>query len=208
MLMCRRTCSPASSRCRRWPKWRYRRRRCCGSRRGTIITTFPQAVQEAITDVLAMDRDATTARGRADRRVWSNWPPVTWHRTAAPLWRDRRDRRPVRGHAYCCNSEAVPGPEAFSARMLFSGWPYPVVTCPLCRTEKIWLVSMRLRRGARETELDAAGVHVRADAPSELWLELTLRCPAHESVLLITPDADGKLTATVESCIAGRPGPP
>jgi hypothetical protein len=73
------------------------------------------------------------------------------------------------------------------------------VECPVCGSEQVSPVSVRLSRGRRGTVLDATGVHVHGDWKPDAFLEVVFRCPAHESVLILAPDSAGHLAATVES---------
>ena len=90
-------------------------------------------------------------------------------------------------------------PELFSARRLFSGWPRPGVTCPICESGAMTLVAVRLCRDPSATELGTTGVHVTTKLGPDARLVLTFRWLHHESVLLIAPDGGGRLVATVES---------
>ncbi len=95
-------------------------------------------------------------------------------------------------------SRAGEDSELFSGRLLFSTWPRPGLNCPICQSATMSLVSVRLRRGRRETVFDATGVHVHTALAAESSLALAFRCPAHESVLCMAPAPDGRVAATVE----------
>ena len=95
-------------------------------------------------------------------------------------------------------------PELYSARLFFTGWPHCTLECPVCHRENMSLVSIRLCRGRRGTVIDAAGIHVNTEWEPGAWLALVFRCSAHESVLNMAPDGEGRLTATVESLPSAR----
>ncbi len=112
------------------------------------------------------------------------------------------------------------GPDLFSARLLFRGWPDPAVVCPMCERTEVELVSVAVCRGSRRTVIDGSGVRhgARSLGDGSGWatggdggtppfeMHLTFDCGVHESTLRLEA-ADGGIAAFVDVRRANPSGP-
>jgi len=105
------------------------------------------------------------------------------------------------------------GPDLFSARLLFRGWPHPAVVCPVCERTEVELVSVEVCRGSRRTVIDGSGVRHGARSLGDgdggtppFEMHLTIDCGVHESTLRLEA-ADGGIAALVDVRLASPSGP-